>query len=253
MSNAILVVEDEATLRSTLGRFLSRRGHRVLEARSKGEALELMQRESDLFLVLADIALPDGLGFELVQRAPKAGGCPKVILMTGDNNIDHAITAVRRGAIDFLLKPFSLEALEEALLRAQRERARSKTRDSLRPPAETQLWRRQFAPGVLGQHPSLTETFDLLASVADTDCTVLVTGETGTGKELVARALHRGSNRHAKPFVTVNCAAIPENLLESELFGHVKGAFTGATQARTGRFLQADGGTIFLDEIGELP
>ncbi|MCG8557241.1 MAG: sigma-54 dependent transcriptional regulator, partial [Proteobacteria bacterium] len=119
--------------------------------------------------------------------------------------------------------------------------------------AEAQLWRQQFAPGVLGQHTSLTETFELLASVADTDCTVLVTGETGTGKELVARALHRGSSRHTKPFVTVNCAAIPENLLESELFGHVKGAFTGATQARTGRFLQADGGTIFLDEIGELP
>jgi DNA-binding NtrC family response regulator len=161
---------------------------------------------------------------------------------------------VRHGASDFLVKPFSMEALDSALSRVQ-----IVERLSMAPPptmperAPIAEWRALYAPDILGRDPSLMRVFGMIERVADTDCSVLVTGESGTGKELIARALHDMSNRRGQPFMAVNCAAIPESLLESELFGHSRGAFTGAQNARPGRFAAADGGTIFLDEIGEMP
>jgi DNA-binding NtrC family response regulator len=247
MLETVLVVEDEATLRSALSRYLTRAGYAVLQAGTCSEALELMRRPVDL--ILADVALPDGQGFELADNAARLDRNLPVIIMTADDNIDHAIQAVRHGATDFLLKPFSFDALDRAMSRVIAPRPSFSATDS----SQADAWRQRNAPRILGSHASLLRVFGIIERVSDTDITVLVTGESGTGKELVARALHEASDRAAGPFVTVNCAAIPENLLESELFGHAKGAFTGATAARIGRFRSADGGTLFLDEVGELP
>ncbi len=255
MTRTILIVEDEAALRSTLRRYLARRGMEVLEAASCAEGFEVLDQMGDkISAMLVDVSLPDGLGFELVDHMAGRKQRPGVIMMTGDNSIDNAIVALQRGATDFLLKPFSLEALDTSLDRISTLQTVQQAVATASSDGDARdVWRNKYAPGFLGSHPELLQVFAILESVADTDCTVSVSGETGTGKELVARALHNASDRRNKPFVTVNCAAIPDNLLESELFGHARGAFTGALQARQGRFTQADGGTIFLDEIGEMP
>lgn len=254
MSNTILIVEDDDQLRAALRRYLKRSGAHVLEASTCGEALEALDSEY-IDLVLTDVVLPDGKGFELVDKAAKLDSEPGIIVMTGEECLEYPINALKRGAADFLLKPFSFEALDEALVRARTARSRFDTSTMLALPKATPIeeWRAKHAPKILGRDRQLLKVFSIIERTADTDCTVLITGESGTGKELVARAVHTASERAHKPFVTVNCAAIPENLLESELFGHMRGAFTGATQSRIGRFAQAIGGTIFLDEIGELP
>ena len=240
LPGTVLIVEDDVALRSALRRYLSRLGATTLEAGSCAEAVSTLAEHAEIAAILADISLPDGLGFELVDHVASRPTPPGVILMTGDNGLDNAIVALQHGATDFLLKPFSFDALDAALTRATR--ALPPAADVTGPEhTSADEWRRSFAPGMLGNDPKLLRVFQTLASVADTDCSVLVTGETGTGKELVARALHMASNRTGHPFVTVNCAAIPDNLLESELFGHARGAFTGALQARQGRFTQADG------------
>ncbi len=210
--------------------------------------------ERSFRLVLTDVFLPDGSGFDLLQSLRKLSNPPAVIVMTGDNALDHAVSAVRHGATDFLVKPFSMDALDAALARVQVRR-----KLSVAPPAQllsampVSSWRQQYAPDVLGSDSSLLRVFSIIERVADSDCSVLITGESGTGKELIARAIHDVSERREQAFMAVNCAAIPETLLESELFGHTRGAFTGAQNARVGRFAAADGGTIFLDEIGEMP
>jgi len=255
VTRTVLIVEDEAALRSTLRRYLARRGMEVLEAATCAEGFAILDEKGDsISAMLVDVSLPDGLGFELVDHMAGKKQKPGVIMMTGDSSIDNAIVALQRGATDFLLKPFSLEALDTSLDRIATVETVQKAKAGAVGSADArEVWRNKYAPGFLGSHPELLQVFAVLESVADTDCTVSVSGETGTGKELVARALHAASDRRNKPFVTVNCAAIPDNLLESELFGHARGAFTGALQARQGRFTQADGGTIFLDEIGEMP
>jgi DNA-binding NtrC family response regulator len=255
VSGTILVVEADDALRGSLTRYLSRKGMNVLEASSCTQGFELLaQHHSSTRVVLVDIVLSDGQGFELVDRAAGYNPAPRIVVMTGNSNIDNAILALQRGAVDFLLKPFSFESLDSALIRFIDETDEPFTlpmEDCTRISANR--WRNKHAPGFLGCDPKLMQIFRMLESVADIDCSVLVTGETGTGKELIARALHFASNRKNRPFITVNCAAIPEDFLESELFGHAKGSFTGATQTRSGRFLQANGGAIFLDEIGEMP
>jgi DNA-binding NtrC family response regulator len=251
--HSILVVEDEPTLRAAMARHLRRTYAQVLEAQNCAQAALLLEEQS-IDAIVADVHLEDGDGFQLLDNL--GSPAPAVVLITGDRNIDNAISAMNRQVNGFLLKPFELSVLEDVLGAALASRT---PRSSLQPRAAEprddahSAWREQHAPDLLGNAPKLLAVFRTVQQVCDTDCSVLITGESGTGKELVARALHAGSGRASGPFVTVNCAAIPENLLESELFGHVRGAFTGALSPRVGRFAAADGGTLFLDEIGELP
>jgi DNA-binding NtrC family response regulator len=254
--HSILVVEDEPTLRAAVVRHLRRTYAEVLEAQSCSRAIELLQHEH-VDAIVADVHLEDGDGFQILDSLEGPG--PVIVLVTADRNIDNAISAMKRQVNGFLLKPFELEALDSVLAgafasRMQRNAPQPRAADAaLMSPCAQRAWREQHAPDLLGDAPQLLSMFRTVQQVCDTDCSVLITGESGTGKELVARALHAGSSRANGPFVTVNCAAIPENLLESELFGHVRGAFTGALSPRVGRFAAADGGTLFLDEIGELP
>ncbi len=252
----ILVVDDEPDMRRLLRRSLSRSFTTVLEASTVAQALERLRSTETVDVVLTDLALPDGEGFEVVDQASQLPNKPALLVMTGLQSIDHPINALRHNAADFLLKPFSLEALDRAIERALERREAVTDSGSFRilsDDSAADAWRQEHCPDIVGEHPGLLRIFSIIERVADTDCSVLVTGQSGTGKELVARAIHRASDRSNGPFVTVNCAAIPENLLESELFGHVRGAFTGATSSRRGRFVDAHGGTLFLDEIGELP
>jgi DNA-binding NtrC family response regulator len=248
-----LLVEDDALLRRFVAAHLSSRGWEVTPAAVLSDARAALA-ERRFKLVLTDIFLPDGSGFELLRRVAKDDRAPAIIVMTADASIDHAVTAVRSGAADFLVKPFSMDALDAALARIQVvERLSMLPLPNVPQRAPIAEWRARYAPDILGNDASLLRVFSMIERVADTDCSVLVTGESGTGKELIARAIHDVSNRRSHPFMAVNCAAIPESLLESELFGHSRGAFTGAQVARPGRFAAADGGTIFLDEIGEMP
>ncbi|HEX4354731.1 MAG TPA: sigma-54 dependent transcriptional regulator, partial [Polyangiales bacterium] len=249
--HSILVVEDEHSLRAAIARHLRRSYSQVLETPSRAGALELLQTEH-FDAILVDVHLEDGDGFEIVDALSHAGAAPAVIVMTADRNIDNALGAMQRQVHRFLLKPFELNTLDAIMESALAGRAPRTVQPSAAP-EPLHGWREVHAPDMLGSDPKLLRVFRTIQQVCDTDCSVLITGESGTGKELVARALHAGSSRASGPFVTVNCAAIPENLLESELFGHVRGAFTGALSPRVGRFVAADGGTIFLDEIGELP
>lgn len=252
----ILVVDDEPGMRKLLKRSLKKKFDTILEAASVAKAMALLEKHPNLDVVLTDVALPDGEGFEIVDQASEMSSNPAVLVMTGLQSIDNPINALRHNAADFLLKPFSLDALDQSISRALERRELTTASGQIRilkQDDEAAEWRADFAPDVVGEHPSLLRVFSIIERVADTDCSVLVTGESGTGKEAVARSLHRASDRANAPLVVVNCAAIPENLLESELFGHVRGAFTGATSNRKGRFQEADGGTLFLDEIGELP
>jgi DNA-binding NtrC family response regulator len=253
VKEVILLVEDDVRLRASLGRHLKKQGNTILEAGSIREAKALFLQRKNITLVLADILLPDGEGFELVDQLSSLRSPPQIIVMTGEERIQYPINAIKKGASDFLMKPFSMEVLDHSIAKVMESDITPNKSEEFNKPSNTENWRKQFAPEMIGSAPSLHKVFSLIERVADTDCSVFIFGESGTGKELVAKALHRSSERAAKPFITVNCAAIPENLLESELFGHIRGAFTGATSSREGRFQAAHGGTLFLDEIGELP
>jgi DNA-binding NtrC family response regulator len=198
--------------------------------------------------VVTDLRMPGVDGFGILDAVRSKSPTTPVIVMSGSAEVPDAVRAMRSGARDFLVKPVDLKCLEEALATA----LGLSSGIPVTLPPDPIAWRDRHAPWLLGNDHAMQSVFALLAQVADTDCTVLITGESGTGKELVARSLVAGSARAKKPFVAVNCAAIPSGLVESELFGHSKGAFTGATASRTGRFAEADGGTILLDEIGEM-
>ena len=203
-------------------------------------------KEERFDLILTDIRMPEVNGFEILAAARMHAPGTPVIAMSGSAEIPDAVRAMHAGARDFLIKPFEVRTLEEAVAAVLKPPPRASRRPTRSPGATS------TRPSMLGGDPALLPALSMLAKVADTRCTVLITGESGTGKELAARSLHAGSARAKKPFVAVNCAAIPANLVESELFGHARGSFTGATTARVGRFAQADGGTILLDEIGEM-
>src|SRR5688572_31102845 len=240
----ILLCDDEDSLCRSLGRILRSAGHEVVTLDGVQGYARLKQERFDL--ILTDIRMPDVSGFEILAAARvHAPGTP-VIAMSGSAEIPDAVRAMHAGARDFLIKPFEVRTLEEAVA------AVLKPAPASEPETDALAWRDQHAPWLLGSDPALHPALSMLAKVADTRCTVLITGESGTGKELAARSLHAGSARAKKPFVAVNCAAIPANLVESELFGHARGSFTGATASRIGRFGQANGGTIFLDEIAEM-
>lgn len=240
----ILIADDEANLRSTLGRTLRSEGYETLDARDGVEAISALRR-GGIDLVMLDLAMPRLDGFGVLDELREEESAPPVIVLTAHASLDNAVRAVRAGAWDFLEKPPAGEAV---LLRVRRalETARARAETGPEIPRPGRL-------GLIGESEPMRELLATVERVAPTAARVLITGENGVGKELVARALHELSPRASGPLVRVNCAAIPADLFEAELFGHVKGAFTGAVAQRRGRFERASGGTLFLDEVGEIP
>jgi len=244
----ILVVDDEPGLRQTVSRILGAEGHTVGTASEGDEALSRLATE-DVDLVLCDLRMPKMDGLEFIERYTSGGGHALVIAMSAYGDSDTAIAAMQKGAYDYVQKPFRAEEVVLAVRKAaEREKLRAKVEE-----LEDQLSTIRGADEIIGHSASIKAALDMARKVARHPSTVLITGESGTGKELVARLVHRSSPRAEKAFVAVNCGAIPEALLESELFGHVKGSFTSADRDKMGLFEEASGGTLFLDEIGELP
>ena len=244
----LLVVEDDPDFRETCTRWMTRKGHRVEAAANGHEALEVCDRKV-FDVAIVDMNMPGLSGLELLERMKSTQIETEVIILTGQGTIESAVNAMKLGASDYLTKPFPLDELEQRCMMSW-ERARlNKENRQLRAIIE----RSQPTVRIIGDSFRMREVFRLIERVAPTDKPVLIQGESGTGKELVARALQQKSHRANRPFVTINCAALPEQLVESELFGHRKGAFTGANEDRAGLFEVADNGTLFIDEIGELP
>jgi DNA-binding NtrC family response regulator len=248
-SPRILVIDDESSLRTALFRALDRKGYQVLTANRIQEAKMLVHGSQPLDLAIIDLNLPDGDGIEyMVELKSQFSNC-EFLILTGQGSIETAIRAMQNGAFHFLTKPFNLDELLSLVERAidlkkhQQEAGHYKKNQN----------KAYKFDQIVGQSEPIKDVLGIIERVAETDSTILVTGESGTGKELIARAIHTNSHRSSGPFVAINCGAIPSELLESELFGHMKGAFTGAISNRLGRFEMADGGTIFLDEIGDLP
>ena len=244
----VLLVEDKDSLRAMLRHALEAQGHTVIEARDEPEAIQQL-RQTRPGVVLTDLKLPSGDGFGVLRAAKELDSELQVVVMTAYGSIQDAVTAMREGAMDFLAKPVEPDHLLLMVERAMAQR-RMLTENLL---LKEELAERRGAPRIIGDDPRLRQVSQQLHRAAATDATVLLEGESGTGKELFARALHALSPRADAPFVAINCAAIPDTLLETELFGHEKGAFTGAVARKPGRFELAHRGTLFLDEIGDLP
>jgi DNA-binding NtrC family response regulator len=242
-----LIVDDDPSVRSILRRLLTLSGHTTLEAEDGKQAIERLTASS-VDVVITDLQMPHADGFEVLRRARELRPRTPVVVLTGEGSVRDCVAAMRAGAFNFLIKPFHASDLDEIVARALVHPGTTVVPDS---PRGTGDGRPQLA--LIGDSPPLQAVIAMVERVAHSNSTVLLTGESGTGKEVVARLLHGTSGRSSGPFIAVNCGAIPETLVESELFGHVKGAFTGASETRPGRFLQAHGGTLFLDEVGELP
>ncbi len=239
----ILIIEDEEVIRLAVQRLLKRNGYSVAVAESV-EAAESNYDVNSFKLIITDVRLPGVPGTEIIQRAKDT----PVLIMTSYASVRSAVDAMKLGAVDYIAKPFDHDELVLLVKRCLKRGQMERQNEALK----SELDKSYPVGGMIGSSPAMQSIFKQISKVAPTDSTVLILGESGTGKELVARALHEQSNRKDAPIVTVNCAAIPESLLESELFGHKKGAFTGADADRTGLVESADSGTLFLDEIGEL-
>lgn len=251
MVKTILVIDDESNMRHMLQALLAKQGYKVDAVGNGAEGLEQMQRTSYDF-ILCDLKMPVMDGMTFLEQARKAHGTATIIMMSAYGTIDLAIETVKKGAYDYISKPFKLDEILLVLRKAEeRERLRQENRQ-LRAHLDAIDGQRSFG-GMVGKSKAMQEVFQLADKVARHSTTVLITGESGTGKELVARGIHAAGKGGGAPFVAVNCGSIPENLLESEFFGYVKGAFTGADKDKKGLFEEADRGTLFLDEIGELP
>jgi two-component system response regulator HydG len=243
----LLLEEDEGTARS-LKDALQHRDFNVSWVPPGEEAIHALG-DADWDVVVTDLDLHDQKGFELCTQLTEHRPDVPVVVVTGNGNFDAAVAAIRAGAYDFITKPIAVDSFVLALNRAIGHRQLTSEVHRLR----AVVAQPKRMDDIIGNSPAIHRVFDLIERVADSDASVLITGESGTGKEMVARAVHARSNRSKQPFVPINCAAIPTTLMESELFGHVRGAFTDAKQARNGLFLQASGGTVFLDEISEIP
>lgn len=244
----ILVVEDEELMRSILRRLLSGEGYDVYTADSAESAIKIFG-EREFSVVITDIRMPGVDGLELLDCLKQISEETVVIVMTAYSSVDSAVAALRKGAYDYITKPFVNEELLQCVRNAITQRDLFLENRALR----RELNRNYASSEIIGQSAAMKHVFDMVEKVAATEASVMILGESGTGKELVARAIHFNSNRSARPFLAVNCGALPESLLESELFGHKKGSFTGAVTDKKGLFRSAEGGTIFLDEIGEMP
>jgi two-component system response regulator PilR (NtrC family) len=245
----VLVVDDEVGMREVLSVCMSRAGHHVTAAKSGADALRLLNDEAlDFDVVITDLTMPGVPGMEVLRHARALARRPEVIMITAYATTDTAIEAMKIGAFDYLTKPMRVEELQIVVRRALEKLQLSSENLRLR----AQLKGMHTLDRMIGRSESMQKVFELVRRVAATRTNVLIRGESGTGKELVARALHNLSDRATGPFVPVNCGAIPQQLMESELFGHVKGSFTGASADRRGMFDVATGGTLFLDEIGEI-
>lgn len=244
----VLVAEDDVALGQFLVHVLERAGHQVLYCPSMEAAKQALEQAPPNVLI-TDLRLGDGSGFELIEAAKRCDPRTAIIVMTAFGSIDDAVRAVRQGAFEFLTKPIDPSTLSLAIERALEARTMrdeiARLRAALSTPAELRP--------LVGRSRAMGDVMDLVTRVADSDVSILITGPSGSGKELVARSLHRQSQRHSQPFVAVNAAALPDSLIESELFGHSKGAFTDAHSDKVGLFQEADGGTLFLDEIGDMP
>ncbi len=244
---SILIIDDEEALLKALERFLKDQGYEVIALSDWQKGLGLL-RERSFDLLIVDLMLPQVSGIEVLLRYREVQPNLISIVMTGYGTIPSAVEAIRAGAYHYVTKPFDLEDIASLVSKALEHSQLKEENRFLR----RQLKEKYGFDNIVGQSAKMNEIFRLVEKISDTDSTVMITGESGTGKELLAKAIHFHSRRSEKPFVAVNCAAIPEGLLESELFGHVKGAFTGAVTTRPGRFESADRGTIFLDEIGDM-
>ncbi|HXS17438.1 MAG TPA: sigma-54 dependent transcriptional regulator, partial [Polyangiaceae bacterium] len=245
----VLVVDDEPEMRRTLGRLLTTQGMSVITAVSAQEGLELLEREP-IDVALVDLQMPGMTGMEMLRHITDKSVHVDVVIMTAHGDVDVAVQAMHAGAYHFLTKPF--RSSDEVALTIHKAVEHRRLRDR-NLALERRLQRTEKFGDLIGSSRRMHEVYERATGVAGTLSTVLIVGESGTGKELTARAIHARSQRAGSRFVAVNCSAIPENLIESELFGHVRGAFTGATATRQGLFENADGGTLFLDEIGDLP
>jgi two-component system, NtrC family, response regulator HydG len=244
----ILLVDDEPDMLENCSRILSRQGHTCMTAANGREALAILERDRP-DLVVTDLKMPEMDGMALLQHAHELDPTLPVIMLTGFATIESAVAAVKEGAFDYLPKSFSVDQLRVAVERALRHRGLQVENRNLR----QQLQQTLGLENVVGRSQAMTQVFELVKKAARSEANILVLGESGTGKELIARAIHANSPRAAGPFVPVDCASLPEQLLESELFGHEKGAFTGAVRTKTGLVEAAHRGTLFLDEIGDLP
>jgi two-component system, NtrC family, response regulator AtoC len=248
MSHTVLVVDDEPRMRQVLATALKELGYEALTAADGAAALEQVEADT-VDLVLSDLRMPGMSGHELLLELRRRAPDVPVVLMTAYSTVKDAVQAIKDGAFDYIGKPFEMDELETTIAKALRLSATLRDNQRLR----EELEGRYRFENLVGSSAVFRKVIEAIAEVCESRTNVLIHGESGTGKEMVARAIHFNSARHEGPFVAINCAAIPESLLESELFGHVKGAFTGAVSARQGRFAQADGGTLFLDEVGDMP
>jgi DNA-binding NtrC family response regulator len=246
MAPSVLIVDDEKHTREGLRQALAD-SYDVSLAASADEAFNLMDAQP-FDVILTDLRMPGKSGLKVIDRALALPSKPAVLMMTAYGNIDTAVEAMRRGAVDFLTKPVNIERLDVLIRRALKSKSLEVEVQQL----HERLDEKFSLDGIIGESPLLKDVIERVKKVAQSKATILIEGESGTGKELVAQAIHQSSPRARGPFVAVHCAALSEGLLESELFGHEKGSFTGATERRIGRFESADGGTLFLDEIGEI-
>lgn len=243
----ILVLDDEFIIRKMLSEFLSRKRYKVRAAATVKEAVDQLQGDHDYDLMFLDINLPDGEGTDVLEALQGSENAPIAIMITGAGTIESAVRCMKLGAFDYLVKPFSNDEIDIVLQKAANFRKLVSVNQGLT--SETSSLGNR---SMIGVSPPMKSLNELIRSVARTDATVLIGGETGTGKELISHSIHNESLRRNKPFIKVNCAAVSETLIESEFFGHEKGAFTGASQSRIGRFELADGGTLLLDEVSEI-